>query len=75
MIRLFQILTVCALTASTFAQSKKILLQSSDPVLLEQLRSASAKVTIVPVTEENVMRELADADAFIGNIKPEVGMR
>jgi phosphoglycerate dehydrogenase-like enzyme len=69
--RLFQILVICALTASSFAQSKKILLESNDPALLKQLQSASAKATIVPVTNENVMREISDADAFIGSIKPE----
>ena len=69
--RLLQVIVVCALTASSFAQSKKILLESNDPALLKQLQSASAKATIVPVTGENVMREIADADAFIGSIKPE----
>jgi len=69
--RLFQILAVCILTASSFAQSKKILLESNDPALLKQLQSASAKATIVPVTNDNLMREIADADAFIGSIKPE----
>jgi phosphoglycerate dehydrogenase-like enzyme len=69
--RLFQILIISAFAASSFAQSKKILLESNDPVLLKQLQSASAKATIVPITDENVMRELADADAFIGSIKPE----
>ena len=69
--RLFQALALCALTASSFAQSKKILLESDDPVLLKQLQSASAKATLVPITNDNVMREIADADAFIGSIKPE----
>ena len=69
--RLLQVIVVCALTASSFAQSKKILLESNDPALLKQLQSASAKATIVPITSENVMREIADADAFIGSIKPE----
>ncbi|MCI0626966.1 MAG: D-2-hydroxyacid dehydrogenase [Acidobacteria bacterium] len=69
--RLFQLLAFCVLTVSAFAQTKKILVQSNDPALLKQLQGASAKATIVPVTDDNVMREIGDADAFIGNIKPE----
>jgi len=69
--RLFQILAVCVFTASSFAQSKKILLESDDTELLKQLRSASAKANIVPVTSDNVMREIGDADGFIGNVTPE----
>jgi D-2-hydroxyacid dehydrogenase (NADP+) len=69
--RLLQLLALCALTASSFAQSKKILLESNEPALLKQLQSASAKVSIVPVNNDSVMREIADADAFIGSIKPE----
>jgi D-2-hydroxyacid dehydrogenase (NADP+) len=69
--RRFLLVAFCALTASSFAQSKKILLESNDPALLKKLQSASAKATIVPITNENVMREIGDADAFIGSIKPE----
>ena len=69
--RLFLLIALCALTASSFAQSKKILLESNDPVLLKKLQSASAKATIVPITNDNVMREIVDADAFIGSVKPE----
>src|SRR5687767_1700129 len=69
--RRFLLVAFCALTASSFAQSKKILLESNDPALLKKLQSASAKATIVPITNENVMREIVDADAFIGSIKPE----
>src|SRR5688572_23579262 len=69
--RRFLLVAFCALTASSFAQSKKILLESNDPALLKKLQSASAKATIVPITNDNVMREIGDADAFIGSIKPE----
>jgi len=44
------------------AQVKKIVVQ--------ELSSVSPKAHIVPVTEQNVMSEIADADAFIGNITP-----
>jgi phosphoglycerate dehydrogenase-like enzyme len=69
--RLVQFLIFCAFAVSASAQTKKILLESDDQALLKQLRSASAKATVVPVTKDNVMQEIGDADAFIGNIKPE----
>jgi phosphoglycerate dehydrogenase-like enzyme len=53
------------------AQTKKILVFNSEPEVLEQLKAASPKVRIVPVTAESATAELADADAFIGEIKPE----
>jgi phosphoglycerate dehydrogenase-like enzyme len=68
---LFSVLAFWALAVSSSAQTKKILLDSEDPVLLKQLQSASSKASIVPVTAKNVMQEVADADAFIGTIKPE----
>lgn len=40
--------------------------------MLADLSSASNKVRIVPVTPSNVMRELPDADAFIGEPTPEM---
>jgi phosphoglycerate dehydrogenase-like enzyme len=58
-----------ALIASTRAETKKILVE--DPTVVQELSSVSADARIVPVTKENVMREIADADAFIGNITPE----
>jgi phosphoglycerate dehydrogenase-like enzyme len=57
--------------ASLAAQTKKILVLNADPALLGELQSASSKVRLVPVTPANVMQEIADADAFIGEIKPE----
>ncbi len=66
-------LTICllfCLTALT-AQTKKILVMNPDPALLQSLRSASPQATIVPVTKANVDKEIANADAFIGNITPE----
>lgn len=59
-----------AVATSTSAQTRKILLESEDQPLLKQLQSASPRAVIVPVTEKNVMQEIGDADAFIGNIKP-----
>ncbi len=53
------------------AQTVKILVGNDDPVLLQEFRTATPAVRIVPVTAENVMREIIDADAFIGDITPE----
>lgn len=53
------------------AQEKKILVLNADPAVLEQLKSASPKARLVTVTPDAVMKEIADADAFIGEIKPE----
>ena len=54
-----------------FAQTKKIVVAGADPVLIKDLESASPKARIVPVTKENVIKEVADADAYVGSIRPE----
>lgn len=57
-----------AFVLATSAQDKKILLANNSPGLLEQLRSASPQARIVQVGEDDIMREIVDADAFIGEI-------
>ena len=69
--RLVLLLVFCTCTISASAQTKKILLDSSEATLLKELQSASPKARIVPVTNKNVMQEIGDADALIGNITPE----
>lgn len=69
--RLVLLLAICTIAVSVHAQTKKILLESADPALLKDLQSASSKAIIVPVTEKNVLQEIGDADAFIGDITPE----
>lgn len=66
--RLVLSLLLCALALP--GQTKKIVLLSSDATLIGQLDGASPKARLVPVTAENVLHEIADADAFIGEIKP-----
>jgi phosphoglycerate dehydrogenase-like enzyme len=56
----------CALSA----QTKKILVDIGEPGLLQELQAVSPKAHLVPVDSKNVMREIADADAFIGDITP-----
>lgn len=68
MIRSLLLFLVCACAVS--AQTKKILVEGGGG-LVRELQSVSTKARIVPVTESNVMQEIADADAFIGNITPE----
>ncbi|MCS6953027.1 MAG: D-2-hydroxyacid dehydrogenase [Bryobacterales bacterium] len=69
MLRFFFSVLCLALPAS--AQPKKILVFHPDPTLLRELEGVTPQAQLVPVTAETVMREIADADAFIGNIRPE----
>jgi phosphoglycerate dehydrogenase-like enzyme len=67
--RLVISLLFCA--AALSAQSKKIVVVGADPGALKEFQSASPKARIVEATNESVLKELADADAFIGSITPE----
>lgn len=65
-------IAVCLLLAAALeAQTKKILLLNGNPSSVAALQSMSPKVTIVAVEPGAVMREIGDADAFIGDIRPE----
>ena len=55
--------------AALSAQTKKILVEGNE-ALAKELQAVSSQVRVVPVTAETVMKEIGDADAFIGNIKP-----
>lgn len=66
--RFLIVLALCA--TAGLAQQKKILYMG-DPAVLQELQGVSSKARIVNVDQSNVMAELADADAFIGTIKPE----
>jgi len=54
------------------AQTKKIVISNADPQMLQTLSGASPKVRLVSVTSANIMKELTDADAFIGEPTPEM---
>jgi phosphoglycerate dehydrogenase-like enzyme len=55
------------------AQQKKILVSDSDAPLVQELQGVTTQARIVPVNEANVMSEIVDADAYIGEItSPEV---
>lgn len=50
------------------AAPKKIVLATNNPALLAELQSASPEAHIVSATGDAVLREVADADGFIGQI-------
>jgi len=70
--RLFAVsVLLCALTLS--AQTKKIVVSGSDPAMLKELQSASPGARIVTATPDTVMKEITDADAYVGgDIKPDL---
>ena len=47
---------------------QKILVAGSDAALTQQLQTIAPQARIVPVSEANVMSEIVDADAYIGEI-------
>src|SRR5947209_4276640 len=67
MIRYSLLLLICVSAVS--AQTKKIVVEGGEE-FAQELQSVSSGARIVPVTPSNVMREIGDADAFIGNITP-----
>ncbi|MGH9718755.1 MAG: D-2-hydroxyacid dehydrogenase [Bryobacteraceae bacterium] len=68
--RLALLFTLCTLAVS--AQTKKILISQANPALVKELQSASPKARVIPVTPDTLMKEITDADAFIGTIRPEM---
>jgi phosphoglycerate dehydrogenase-like enzyme len=53
------------------AQTKKILVTGHPEDVVKDWQSVSDKVKLVLVDRDKIMDEIADADAFIGSIKPE----
>jgi len=62
-------LFVCALCLP--AQTKKIIAYRMSDEMVADLQTATNKAKIVAAGRDSVMREIADADAFIGSITPE----
>lgn len=62
------ILIALACTLVLRAQQKKILVADGDAALAQELQSVTPQAKIVPVTKANVMQEIVDADAYIGEI-------
>ena len=53
------------------AQTKKILVAGRSDEVVRDWQSVSDKVKVVRVERDKIMDEIADADAFIGTIRPE----
>jgi len=68
MYRLTLAFAVCA--AALFAQPKKIVVMN-DAAIVKELQSVTQDARVVLATRDTVMREIADADGFVGNITPE----
>lgn len=64
--RMFLVALVCVLTLH--AQQKKILVAGGDGALAQELQTVTDEAKVVPVTSANVMQEIVDADAYVGNI-------
>jgi D-2-hydroxyacid dehydrogenase (NADP+) len=67
MYRMISLILMMACTLS--AQTKKIVVRG-DTKLIQELQSVTDKARIVQITDQNVMSEIVDADAYVGNIKP-----
>jgi len=65
------VLFVSVLILPLCAQTKKIVVSGGDPALIKDLQSVTSKARIVAVDKNNVMKEVADADAYVGSIRPE----
>lgn len=68
MTRLLFIVVAFVLTAG--AQTKTILVLNRPAEDVAAWQAASSKVKLVPITRDTVMDHIAEADAFIGSIKP-----
>ncbi len=70
---MFRTLALLALSAAALsAQTVKILAWNMSPAEVRDYQAVTDRARIVPVNKENVMQELADADAFIGEITPQM---
>lgn len=56
------------LAASLAAQQKKVLVQGLTPDEVQALQTAEPRASVVAVTPQTVMQQVADADAIMGNL-------
>lgn len=68
--RLILSLFLCSLAAT--AQPKKILVVGHPPEAVQDWQSVSNKVRLISVDRNDIMKEIVDADAFIGEPSPEM---
>lgn len=70
---MLRLIALAALAVSLCGgQSLKIVVAGQNPETIAEWQKASSKVKLVRVTSETAMQEIADADAYIGNISPEL---
>ena len=70
--RYFTPLALAVLLAVTAtAQTKKVVVLGQTDEIVQDWDSVSEKVKVVGVAREDVEKELADADGFVGSIRPE----
>ncbi len=67
--RLIAIALFAALALS--AQTKKVVVVGQSDEVVSEWQAVSSKLKIVNVDRDGVMAEIADADAFVGSIRPE----
>lgn len=62
-------LVLLSCTLSIWGQQKKILVANGGPEMIRELQAGSPMAKLVAVTPANIMQEIADADAYIGEIR------
>ena len=60
------------LSVPALAQNKKIVVFGVDPDTIREFQSVTSNVTIVPVERDRAIEQVADADAIVGTISPEL---
>jgi D-2-hydroxyacid dehydrogenase (NADP+) len=67
---MYRLISIALMLACALgAQTKKIVVRG-DAKLIQTFQSVTDKARIVQITDQNVMSEIVDADAYVGNIKP-----
>jgi len=66
------ILTVVLASVVLSAQTKKVVVMDQPAEVIAEWQAVTDKVRLVPATSEPVMREIVDADGFVGNITPDM---
>jgi D-2-hydroxyacid dehydrogenase (NADP+) len=67
---MYRLISIAVMMACALgAQTKKIVVRG-DAKLIQTFQSVTDKARIVQITDQNVMSEIGDADAYVGNIKP-----
>ena len=54
------------------AQTKKVVVMNQPPEVIAEWQAVTDKVRLVPATADTVMKEIIDADGFVGNITPDM---